>query len=77
LFSPISDPGILTVGHLLVLAGVERVVYAFTFISAPTTGPFDRVYTGTSSAAIFPSGSRFMVASLIPTIPLALLYNAS
>jgi multiple sugar transport system permease protein len=72
---PISIPGILTVVIFSFSLVVNEFVYAFTFIS-----PSDQkvVSTGVYSDLIrgdLPEWGSIMVAALIPSIPLALLYN--
>jgi multiple sugar transport system permease protein len=72
---PISIPGILTVVIFSFSLVVNEFVYAFTFIS-----PSDQkvVSTGVYSDLIrgdLPEWGAIMVAALIPSIPLALLYN--
>jgi len=72
---PISVPGILTVVIFSFSLVVNEFVYAFTFIS-----PSDHkmVSTGVYTDLIrgdLPEWGAIMVAALIPSIPLALLYN--
>jgi multiple sugar transport system permease protein len=72
---PISVPGILTVVIFSFSLVVNEFVYAFTFIS-----PSDQkvVSTGVYTDLIrgdLPEWGAIMVAALIPSIPLALLYN--
>ena len=72
---PISIPGILTVVIFSFSLVVNEFVYAFTFIS-----PSDHkmVSTGVYTDLIrgdLPEWGAIMVAALIPSIPLALLYN--
>jgi multiple sugar transport system permease protein len=72
---PISIPGILTVVIFSFSLVVNEFVYAFTFIS-----PSDHkmVSTGVYTDLIrgdLPDWGAIMVAALIPSIPLALLYN--
>ena len=72
---PISIPGILTVVIFSFSLVVNEFVYAFTFIS-----PSDHkmVSTGVYTDLIrgdLPEWGSIMVAALIPSIPLALLYN--
>jgi multiple sugar transport system permease protein len=72
---PISIPGILTVVIFSFSLVVNEFVYAFTFIS-----PSDQkvVSTGVYTDLIrgdLPEWGALMVAALIPSIPLALLYN--
>ena len=72
---PISIPGILTVVIFSFSLVVNEFVYAFTFISASahrtlSTGVYTDLIRGD-----LPQWGAIMVASLIPSIPLALLYN--
>jgi len=72
---PISIPGILTVVIFSFSLVVNEFIYAFTFIS-----PSDHkmVSTGVYTDLIrgdLPQWGAIMVAALIPSIPLALLYN--
>jgi multiple sugar transport system permease protein len=72
---PISVPGVLTVIIFSFSLVVNEFVYAFTFIS-----PSDHkmVSTGVYTDLIrgdLPEWGAIMVAALIPSIPLALLYN--
>ena len=72
---PISIPGILTVVIFSFSLVVNEFIYAFTFIS-----PSDHkmVSTGVYTDLIrgdLPEWGAIMVAALIPSIPLALLYN--
>ena len=72
---PISVPGILTVVIFSFSLVVNEFIYAFTFIS-----PSDHkmVSTGVYTDLIrgdLPEWGAIMVAALIPSIPLALLYN--
>ncbi len=72
---PISIPGILTVVIFSFSLVVNEFVYAFTFIS-----PSDQkvVSTGVYTDLIrgdLPEWGAIMFAALIPSIPLALLYN--
>src|SRR5207249_11780182 len=72
---PISMPGTLTVVIFSFSLVVSEFAYAFTFIS-----PSDQkmVSTGVYSDLIrgdLPEWGAIMVAALIPSIPLALLYN--
>ena len=73
---PISIPGILTVVIFSFSLVLNEFVYAFTFISSTdhrtlSTGVYTDLIRGD-----LPEWGAIMVASLIPTIPLALLYNA-
>ena len=73
---PISIPGILTVVIFSFSLVVNEFVYAFTFISASdqkvvSTGVYTDLIRGD-----LPQWGAIMVAALIPSIPLALLYNA-
>src|ERR671911_525747 len=72
---PISLPGILTVVIFSFSLVVNEFVYAFTFIS-----PSDQkvVSTGVYTDLIrgdLPEWGAIMVGALVPSIPLALLYN--
>ncbi|HEY8630794.1 MAG TPA: carbohydrate ABC transporter permease [Gaiellaceae bacterium] len=72
---PISIPGILTVVIFSFSLVVNEFVYAFTFISSSahrtlSTGVYTDLIRGD-----LPQWGAIMVASLIPSIPLALLYN--
>jgi multiple sugar transport system permease protein len=72
---PISIPGILTVVIFSFSLVVNEFVYAFVFIS-PTE--HQMVSTGIVSNLIRadePAWGTIMLAALIPSIPLALLYN--
>jgi multiple sugar transport system permease protein len=72
---PISIPGILTVVIFSFSLVVNEFVYAFTFIS-PSVNKM--VSTGVYTDLIrgdLPEWGAIMVAALIPSIPLALLYN--
>lgn len=73
---PISLPGILTVVIFTFSLVVNEFVYALTFISVSTektisTGVFTELIRGD----VF-FWQSLMAATLIPSIPLALLYNA-
>jgi multiple sugar transport system permease protein len=73
---PISVPGILTVVIFSFSLVVNEFVYAFTFISSSahrtvSTGVYTDLIRGD-----LPQWGAIMVAALIPSIPLALLYNA-
>src|ERR687895_122794 len=73
---PISIPGILTVVIFSFSLVVNEFVYAFTFIS-----PSDQkvVSTGVYTDLIrgdLPEWGAIMVGALVPSIPLALLYNS-
>jgi multiple sugar transport system permease protein len=73
---PISIPGIITVVIFSFSLVVNEFIYAFTFIA-----PSDQkvVSTGVYSDLIrgdLPEWGAIMLAALIPSIPLALLYNA-
>ena len=73
---PISIPGILTVVIFSFSLVVNEFIYAFTFIS-PSSNKM--VSTGVYTDLIrgdLPEWGAIMVAALIPSIPLALLYNA-
>ncbi|MBA3734994.1 MAG: carbohydrate ABC transporter permease [Actinobacteria bacterium] len=72
---PISLPGILTVVIFSFSLVVNEFVYAFVFISSSahrtlSTGVYTDLIRGD-----LPQWGAIMVASLIPSIPLALLYN--
>ena len=72
---PISLPGVLTVVIFSFSLVVNEFVYAFTFISPSdqklvSTGVFTDLIRGD-----LPQWGSIMVAALIPSIPLALLYN--
>jgi multiple sugar transport system permease protein len=72
---PISLPGILTVVIFSFSLVVNEFVYAFTFISPSahkmvSTGVYTDLIRGD-----LPDWGAIMVAALIPSIPLALLYN--
>jgi multiple sugar transport system permease protein len=72
---PISIPGILTVVIFSFSLVVSEFVYAFTFISSSdqklvSVGVFSDLIRGD-----LPEWGAIMVAALIPSIPLALLYN--
>jgi multiple sugar transport system permease protein len=73
---PISLPGILTVIIFSFSLVLNEFVYAFTFISSSahrtlSTGVYTDLIRGD-----LPEWGAIMVAALIPSIPLALLYNA-
>jgi multiple sugar transport system permease protein len=73
---PISIPGILTVVIFSFSLVVNEFVYAFTFISPSdqkvlSTGVYTDLIRGD-----LPDWGAIMLAALIPSIPLALLYNA-
>jgi multiple sugar transport system permease protein len=73
---PISIPGILTVVIFSFSLVLNEFVYAFTFISSSahrtvSTGVYTDLIRGD-----LPEWGAIMVAALIPSIPLALLYNA-
>jgi multiple sugar transport system permease protein len=73
---PISLPGILTVVIFAFSLSVNEFIYAFTFIS---TSSHETVSAGIPTGLI--RGDVFfwqslLAATLIPSIPLALLYNA-
>jgi len=72
---PISVPGILTVVIFSFSLVVNEFVYAFTFISSSSSRTLSTgVYTDLIRGDL-PQWGAIMVASLIPSIPLALLYN--
>ncbi len=73
---PISLPGVLTVVIFSFSLVLNEFVYAFTFISSTahrtvSTGVYTDLIRGD-----LPDWGAIMVAALIPSIPLALLYNA-
>jgi multiple sugar transport system permease protein len=72
---PISLPGVLTVVIFSFSLVVNEFVYAFTFISPSehkmvSTGVYTDLIRGD-----LPEWGAIMVAALLPSIPLALLYN--
>jgi multiple sugar transport system permease protein len=72
---PISIPGILTVVIFSASLVLNEFVYAFTFISSSShrtlsTGVITDLIQGDE-----PKWGMIMLAALIPSIPLALLYN--
>jgi multiple sugar transport system permease protein len=72
---PISVPGILTVVIFSFSLVVNEFVYAFTFISSSSERTVSTgVYTDLIRGDL-PQWGAIMVAALIPSIPLALLYN--
>jgi multiple sugar transport system permease protein len=72
---PISLPGILTVVIFSFSLVVNEFVYAFTFISSSSQRTLSTgVYTDLIRGDL-PQWGAIMVAALIPSIPLALLYN--
>jgi multiple sugar transport system permease protein len=72
---PISLPGILTVVIFSFSLVVNEFVYAFTFISPSDQSMVSPgVYTNLIRGDL-PQWGAIMVAALIPSIPLALLYN--
>jgi multiple sugar transport system permease protein len=73
---PISVPGILTVVIFTASLVLNEFVYAFVFMSSNdkrtvSTGVFTALIQGDE-----PRWGAIMAAALIPSIPLALLYNA-
>jgi multiple sugar transport system permease protein len=73
---PISLPGILTVVIFAFSLCVNEFIYAFTFISASGHETVSAgVPTGLIRGDVF-FWQSLMAATLIPAIPLALLYNA-
>ena len=73
---PISIPGVLTVVIFSFSLVLNEFVYAFVFISSTahrtvSTGVYTDLIRGD-----LPDWGAIMVAALIPSIPLALLYNA-
>ena len=72
---PISLPGVLTVVIFSFSLVVNEFVYAFTFISPSQHAMLSPgVYTNLIRGDL-PEWGAIMVAALIPSIPLALLYN--
>ena len=72
---PISIPGVLTVVIFSFSLVVNEFVYAFTFISPSENNLLSNgVYTNLIRGDL-PEWGAIMVAALIPSIPLALLYN--
>jgi multiple sugar transport system permease protein len=72
---PISIPGILTVVIFSFSLVVNEFIYAFTFISPSENNMLSPgVYTNLIRGDL-PEWGAIMVAALIPSIPLALLYN--
>jgi multiple sugar transport system permease protein len=72
---PISIPGILTVVIFSFSLCVNEFIYAFTFISPSENNLLSPgVYTNLIRGDL-PEWGAIMVAALIPSIPLALLYN--
>jgi multiple sugar transport system permease protein len=72
---PISVPGILTVIIFSFSLVLNEFVYAFTFISSTANRTLSTgVYTDLIRGDL-PEWGAIMVAALIPSIPLALLYN--
>jgi multiple sugar transport system permease protein len=72
---PISLPGVLTVVIFSFSLVVNEFVYAFTFISPSDQSMVSPgVYTNLIRGDL-PQWGAIMVAALIPSIPLALLYN--
>jgi multiple sugar transport system permease protein len=73
---PISVPGILTVVIFSFSLVVNEFVYAFTFIASSDQKMVSvGVYTDLIRGDL-PQWGAIMLAALIPSIPLALLYNA-
>jgi multiple sugar transport system permease protein len=73
---PISLPGILTVVIFSFSLVVNEFVYAVSFITASTSKTISTgIYTELIRGDVFYWGA-LMAATLIPSIPLALLYNA-
>jgi multiple sugar transport system permease protein len=72
---PISLPGILTVVIFSFSLVLNEFIYAFTFISSTSNRTLSTgVYTDLIRGDL-PEWGAIMVAALIPSIPLALLYN--
>jgi multiple sugar transport system permease protein len=73
---PISLPGILTVVIFSFSLAVNEFVYAVSFITASTEKVISTgIYTELIRGDVFYWGA-LMASTLIPSIPLALLYNA-
>ena len=73
---PISLPGILTVVIFSFSLVMNEFVYAVSFITASTSKTVSTgIYTELIRGDVFYWGA-LMAATLIPSIPLALLYNA-
>jgi multiple sugar transport system permease protein len=73
---PISLPGILTVVIFSFSLVVNEFIYAVSFITASSSKTVSTgIYTELIRGDVFYWGA-LMAATLIPTIPLALLYNA-
>jgi multiple sugar transport system permease protein len=73
---PISLPGILTVVIFSFSLVVNEFVYAVSFITVSTSKTISTgIYTELIRGDVYYWGA-LMAATLIPTIPLALLYNA-
>ena len=73
---PISIPGILTVVIFSFSLVMNEFVYAVSFITASTSKTVSTgIYTELIRGDVFYWGA-LMAATLIPSIPLALLYNA-
>jgi multiple sugar transport system permease protein len=73
---PISLPGILTVVIFSFSLVVNEFIYAVSFITASTSKTVSTgIYTELIRGDVFYWGA-LMAATLIPSIPLALLYNA-
>ena len=73
---PISIPGILTVVIFSFALSVNEFVYAVSFITASSSKTVSTgIYTELIRGDVFYWGA-LMAATLIPSIPLALFYNA-
>jgi multiple sugar transport system permease protein len=73
---PISVPGILTVVIFSFSLVMNEFIYAVSFITASTSKTVSTgIYTELIRGDVFYWGA-LMAATLIPSIPLALLYNA-
>jgi multiple sugar transport system permease protein len=73
---PISIPGILTVVIFSFSLVMNEFIYAVSFITASTSKTVSTgIYTELIRGDVFYWGA-LMAATLIPSIPLALLYNA-
>ena len=73
---PVSLPGILTVVIFAFSLCVNEFIYAFTFISTSSQRTVSSVVPNELIRGDVFFWQSLMVATLIPSIPLALLYNA-
>jgi len=73
---PISLPGILTVVIFAFSLCVNEFIYAFTFISSSTHRTVSAGIPNDLIGGGFFHWQSIMAATLIPSIPLALLYNS-